>query len=62
MLLGDTTFIVALDDSRVLAALDDSALISPLGDPRFVTLDDFTNVVALKNATMNVLSATATVL
>ena len=51
--LGDTTFIMTLDDCRVFAALDDSVLISPLGDPTFgVSLDDFTNVVALSDATL----------
>ena len=51
--LGDTTFIITLDDSRVLAALEDFVLISTLGDPIFsVAPDDSTKKVVLNNATL----------
>ena len=52
--LGDTIFIIALEDSRVFAALDDSLFISPLGNPTFsVAPDDFTNVAGLNGVTLS---------
>ena len=51
--LADTTLIVELDDSRVFPVPDDAVLILPLGGPTFiVAADDFTDVVALSDATL----------
>jgi len=51
--LADTTLIVELDDSRVFPVPDDTVLILPLGGPTFiVAADDFTDVVALSDATL----------
>ena len=51
--LGDSFFIIDLDDPRLFPALDDSVLSSSLGGPTFiVAADDFTDVVALNDATL----------
>ena len=51
--LGDSIFVIALDDPRVFPVLDVSVLISPLGGPTFiVAADDFTDVVALNDTTL----------
>lgn len=51
VLLGDTIFMIALDDSRVFAALDEFLFISPRGDLTFsIAADDSTIVFALNDA------------
>ena len=51
--LGDSIFVIALDDPRVFPVLDISVLISPLGGPTFiVAADNFSYVVALNDTTL----------